>query len=168
MKEIFINNDKLKDEEMDEDVTRVKSLLINDKNEILLGYSHNTYQFIGGHVEKEESLENALIREIEEESGIKLDHVDSKPFALIKYYSKNYHNSGKNRCNKIYYYAVNTNAKPKLNNTHYTTCEKDGNFELRYVNLSDVKRVLVDNNKISKYKDIAYEMLRILDIYLGQ
>ena len=56
MKEIFINNDKLKDEEIDENVTRVKSLLINDKNQILLGYSHNTYQFIGGHVEKEESL----------------------------------------------------------------------------------------------------------------
>ena len=44
MKEIIINNDNLKEEDMTELVQRVKIMLINSKDEILLGYSHNNYQ----------------------------------------------------------------------------------------------------------------------------
>ena len=51
MKEIITNKYNLKEEEMTEVVKRVKILIINSNNEILLGYSHNDYQFPGGHVE---------------------------------------------------------------------------------------------------------------------
>lgn len=46
MQEIIYNNDNLKDNELDETVTRVKAVIINDKDEILLGKCHNTYQFL--------------------------------------------------------------------------------------------------------------------------
>ena len=47
MKKIIINDSNLEDNEIDYSVIRVKALLINSKNEILLGYSHNDYQFPG-------------------------------------------------------------------------------------------------------------------------
>ena len=56
----------------DEVVTRTKGLIINSNNEITLGYFHKTYQFPGGHLENNETLEECLLREIEEETGIKL------------------------------------------------------------------------------------------------
>lgn len=73
MKRFITNVDNLKDSDITEVVKRVKVLLINSKNEILLGYSHNMYQFPGGHVEKGEPLTNTVNREVLEETGIELD-----------------------------------------------------------------------------------------------
>lgn len=56
MKQIITNKYNLKDSDMTEIVKRVKILIINSKNEILLAYSHNDYQFPGGHVEENETL----------------------------------------------------------------------------------------------------------------
>ena len=50
MKHIIKNDLKINKEELTSEVTRVKALLINSNNEILLGYSDNCYQFIGGHI----------------------------------------------------------------------------------------------------------------------
>ena len=73
--EVIINNkDNLKDDQINEVVKRVKVLLVNSSNEMLLGYSHNTYQFIGGHVEDEE-FEDAIVREVKEETGIGINMV---------------------------------------------------------------------------------------------
>ena len=55
MRDIITNKYNLKEEDMTEVVQRVKILLVNSGNEILLGYSHNNYQFPGGHVEENEA-----------------------------------------------------------------------------------------------------------------
>ena len=67
MKELILNEDKLKDKEIDDYVTRVKAIIVNDKKELLLGFSYNDYQFPGGHLEKEEEPVKGLIRELKEE-----------------------------------------------------------------------------------------------------
>ena len=54
MKEILFNYDCLTKDDIDEVVVRVKGLIINDRDEITLCYSHNTYQFPGGHLEEGE------------------------------------------------------------------------------------------------------------------
>lgn len=165
MKVIFINKDNLKDEDIDEEVVRVKGLLVNSNNEILLGYSHNCYQFPGGHKEDGELLSTVLIREIKEEVGIDIV-VENKPFLCIKYYNKNYFNTGKNRCNKIYYITVKTDQKPDLSKTEYTEDELNGNFELRYEKLSNIKDVLLENCDIHTIsKAITNEMIMALDCY---
>ena len=60
MKEIIYNYENLKEEEIDEVVVRTKALIINDKEEIILGYSAKTYQFPGGHLEEGETLEEPV------------------------------------------------------------------------------------------------------------
>ena len=164
MKKIFFNTDNLIKEQIDEEVIRVKALIINSKKEILLGYSHDVYQFPGGHLEDGETLNNCLKREIKEETGMDISLDDLEPFMLIKYYTKNNFNRGKNRCNKIYYFVVNTDKEINLDETNYTKEEKEGNYELRYIKLNNLEDTLIDNcNKYIKSRTITYEMLQVIN-----
>lgn len=164
MKKIFYNDDNLKSEDIDETVIRLKALIVNSNNQILLGYSHKTFQFPGGHLEQDETLEDGLLRELREETGMIFNFEEFELFQVIKYYSKNYRNSGKNRENYIYYYLIKTDNPIDLKNTHYDEYELAGNYELIYVNLKDVvgalKESIVDNpiNEI-----IVKEMLTALE-----
>lgn len=166
MKEILYNYDNLKLEDIDEVVTRTKGLIINSNNEITLGYSHKTYQFPGGHLEDGETLEECLLREIEEETGIEIKDAKLKPFEKITYYNKNYHKSGKNRKNDIYYYIINTDANFDMNNSKLDDWEKDGNFTVKTFPIENVEQVLIDSipdNPINKV--IVEEMLDIFKEY---
>ena len=151
---------------MTELVKRVKVLIINSNNEVLLGYSHNNYQFPGGHVEEDESLIQTVNREILEETGMNLGINNIEPFACAIGYYKDWPSEGKNRKIEIYYYEIKTDEKPNLENTQYTENEKDGNFELRYIPLSDVEDVLIKN--AAEYGDkrgIIREMIKLFDVY---
>ena len=166
MKEIVFNHDNLEESDIDEVVVRTKALLINDKDEITLGYSHKTYQFPGGHLEENESLEECLIRELKEESGIELKEIKNKPFVKIVYYTKNYRNSGKNRKNEIYYYVIKTNKKYDLNNISLDEWEKDGNFTIKVIPLKDLNQILIDSIPDNPMNEIIVEeMLTVLDEY---
>ncbi len=165
MREIIHNKDNIKDEDVTEVVTRVKALIVNSKNEILLGYSYHEYQFPGGHVEDKERLISAVNRELLEETGMKMD-LNIRPFDKLVNYYKNYPKKGQNRKNEIYYYEIKSNRKINLNRTDYTEEEKDGDFVLEYVPLDEVEKVLVNNAK--KYGDIngiSDEMIEILKVY---
>ncbi len=166
MKEIFYNYDNLTKQDIDETIIRTKALIINDNNEITLGYCHKTYQFPGGHLEEGESLNQCLIREIEEETGIKLKHTEMKLFQKTTYYNKNYHDSGKNRENIIYYFIVKTNKTFNINNIKLDDNEKDGGFCIKTFSINVVEKVLIDsipNNPINKV--IVEEMLDIIKEY---
>ena len=168
MKEIIINKDNLHDKDITEVVRRVKILLVNSNYEILLGYSHNDYQFIGGHVEDNESYIDTVNREIKEETGINLNINNIFPFAKMVGYYKNHPEQGTNRKVEIYYYEIKTDLKPDLASTKYTKNELDGNFKLEYIPLMDIEVILKEN--IEKYKDlrgIGKEMLELIKIYKG-
>lgn len=163
---LITNKHNLTDKDVTEIVKRVKILLINSNNDVLLGYSHNIYQFPGGHVEVGETLIGAVSREIEEETGIILDTEKLEPFACAVFYYKDWPEVGQNRKNEIYYYEVKTDEHPNLDNTKYTDAEIEGQFELRYVPLTKVEEVLINNTKIYSYKKgIAQEMLKVFKIY---
>lgn len=166
MMKIIINKDNLTELDVTEVVKRVKVLLINSNNEVLLGYSHNEYQFPGGHVEDNETLIHAINREVREETGINLNITDIEPFASSFGYYKDWPSKGKNRKIEIYYYEIKTDMIPNLENTNYTENEKEGNFELRYIPLSNIESILKDNvEKYGDEKGIARENLEVINIY---
>lgn len=166
MKEILINNDNLSIDDIDEVVTRTKALIINDNDEIMLGYSSGVYQFPGGHLEEGEELTTCLIREVKEETGIELKNIELNPFEKITYYSKNYRNSGKNRANNIYYYIIKTNEDYNLDNTSYDEGERQRGYTIKKIALGDVKDILIKSipdNPINKI--VVEEMLEVLKEY---
>lgn len=166
MEQIIVNKDCIQEKEITEIVKRVKAIIINSKNEILLGYSHNDYQFLGGHVEDGENLIETLNREISEESGISLNLDGAFPIILRKAYYKDYPQIGKNRKNEIYYYIIKTDKVPNLELTNLTDDEKDGNFKLEYIKLDDIEEVIIKNgDKNGDLHGIANEMLEVIKIY---
>ena len=165
MEQIIVNKDCIQEKEITEIVKRVKAIIINSKNEILLGYSHNDYQFLGGHVQNGENLIESLKREISEESGISLNLDDVFPIILRKAYYKDYPQIGNNMKNEIYY-VIKTDKVPNLELTNLTDDEKDGNFKLEYIKLDDIEEVIIKNgDKNENLHGIANEMLEVIKIY---
>jgi len=163
---IIRNDDNLKDNDINEFVRRVKILIVDSQNKMMLGYSYHEYQFIGGHVEEGEDLPEAVEREIEEETGIKIDAKKERPFACNISYYKDYPNKGINQKIEIYYYEIRTDLKPNLKNTNYTIEESEGNFELRYIPFDKLEEELENNAR--EYGDpngITKEMLGLLKIW---
>lgn len=166
MKTIITNNDNLIETDMTELVKRVKLLIVNSKQELLLGYSHHDYQFPGGHVEDGETLVETINRELLEETGIELNVQNIEPFACAIGYYKDWPAEGKNRKIEIYYYEINTDLTPNLDKTNYTESEKEGGFELRYIPLENIETELQKNaEEYGDNKGIAREMLELIKIY---
>jgi 8-oxo-dGTP pyrophosphatase MutT (NUDIX family) len=166
MRTLIINEHNLKDEEMKETVIRIKALIINDQNEILLGYSHNIYQFPGGHLEMGEDLITGLEREIKEETGIELSLGNLQPFYEYIMYTKDWPYKGKRRLYKNYYFEIKTNDAINLDNVEYTEEEKQGNFELKYIPLDTVEEELIRNQNVyQEASGIAKEMIGAIKVY---
>ena len=166
MKEVLYNYDNLTTADIDEIVVRAKALIVNDKDEITLGYCNKTYQFPGGHLEDGETLEECLLREIEEETGIKLEDASLKPFEKITHYSKNYRHTSKNRQNDIYYFVVNTNEKFDMDKSNLDVHEIENEYYPQTIPLNDVEQVLINSIKEDgSNKVIVEEMLDAIKEY---
>lgn len=166
MTEYTYNKDNLTIDDITSTVTRVKGLIINSKNEILLGYSYGSYQFPGGHLESRETIEECLHREIMEEAGIDVDTSNLLPYFKIEQYTKNYHGSDENRLSIIYYFYIPLDEEFNLDKTHYTEEEKEGAFKLVYVPLDEIEKILdssIENNPINEM--IVSEMLMAISEY---
>ena len=166
MKEVIYNEEKLTDKNIDETVVRLKALIINSKDEILLGYAHKTYQFPGGHLEENETLEEGLKREVQEETGIVIKEKNLKPFEKITYYTSNYRNTGLNRKNEIYYYIIKTDEEVNINNMNLDNWEKEGNYVIKKVSLNDIENLLISGLKDNSINEIIVkEMLEVINEY---
>lgn len=165
MKRIFINEDNLNKEDIEDVVIRVKGLIINSKNELLLAHNNGTYQFPGGHMEDGEGMEETLIREISEETGIDI-LLENGPFMQIVTYDSNYFDTGKRVENKIYYYAIHTDEMPNYQKTHYDELECQTDFDLFYIALDELNNFFENAmNEGSLDRKIGREMLFVIDEY---
>ena len=166
MKEIIYNYDLLTDSEINNQIQRVKALIINSKNEILFGYADKTYQFVGGHLEKNETLMDSLSREIREESGIEIKFDELRPFLKIKYYSKNYPKKGLNTITTNNYYIVKTDLKPNFDNRKLTDYEKEWGYTVKFVKVDDALRVLEESIKDAKKKNPVLDTIEAIKEYI--
>lgn len=165
MKEIIINDNNLSDEDISENVIRVKGLMINSQGKILLAHNNNTYQFPGGHLEENEDMGECIVREIKEETGIDVEVVE-KPFLCIKTYDNNYFNTGRKVLSSIYYYRFFTDEVPNFNETHYDELELATDFNLFYVVFADLENFLKKNISDGMIDvSIGREMLNVVEVY---
>lgn len=166
MKEVIYNEHNIEKNKINETITRVKVLLINSKNEITVAFSDNIYHFVGGHVEENETLNEALVREVLEETGIILENKNFKPYFKITEIYKDYPKKNKPNCYEYYYYVINTNEIPNIKNTNYTEEERQGQFELKKIHINDIENVLKETLSWSdRNKRIAKTMLEAIKVY---
>ena len=165
MKEVLLNYDNITEDQIDKTVVRVKSILVNDNNEALVGYSFDEYQFIGGHVEEGEDPNDTIVREIKEETGIDIKE-KVEPFIKLTRYYKNYKGRDENRNSIIYYYAIRVDEEPVIDKSMYSESEIRGNFTIRKIPLKNLvdeirKDMLTDKSQHVLEK----EMLEVFDYY---
>lgn len=166
MKRIIFNDKNMREEDVSFEAVRVKGIVINSNNDVLIAHNNNTYQFIGGHVEKDEDITEALTREMNEETGIS-DFEINGPFMLIENYTDNYINIEDNVHSKIYYYRLLTDSKPNMELTSYDILEKQTDFKLFYVNLYSLKDFLNDALEKNMIEEIiCKEMLLVIDEFI--
>lgn len=167
--EKIYNYDNLTPEEIDEKTTRARAILINSKNEVLMCYSNGLqhYEFPGGHLEENETLEIGLKREILEETGITIDSEEINLFYVIKYYCKNYYDSGRNRLVEIYYYVIYCDSVYDDSKKQLDTDEVIQNYECQYISSDNLKNILIENKKTTKENNSALDdMILIWDEFL--
>ena len=120
----------------------------------------------GGRIRTLESGPKALVREVEEESGIKVEKEEIQPFFLRKKYYRDYPEENSNSCYEYHYYVINTDKQPDLSKVNYTEAEKVGKFELRYIPLSKIEEEFEENKKVSeRTKVVEEENLEAIKIY---
>lgn len=166
MKTVLYNESNLKKEEINKIVKRAKLILVNSNNEILLGYCNNNYQLPGGHVEKNETYEECLIRELMEETGINLNSKIDNLVLKIIYMNKDYPNKGDNTKYICNYYSIKSDLKPNLNLINLTKEEKDGNFYLRYININNVIEELESSLENCTRENVVKDTIAAINEYI--
>mgnify|MGYP002515566095 CR=1 FL=1 len=141
-------------------------IFINSKDEILLVCSHNNYYFVGGHVEENESDKDCLLREIKEETGVVLKDIYEDLFYTVEYLCKDYPERNINSQYITNYYVINMDLVADKENINLTENEKDGDFELIWINKNDILSVLNIALESSSNKNVTRDTISVIEEYL--
>lgn len=160
----IINPSGLMLTDIDKRVLRIKLLILNEENEILLCNVLGKYSFVGGHVDNNETIEIALVRELKEETGIELTDQKFKPFFKIERWNENHFNTGIKCLSDIYYYLIYTNKQIDIEKMDLTNDEKEKNFFLEYMNIDEFYNYLQIENKCFS-NELYSEMFYVLNYY---
>lgn len=119
-------------------VITVGIILLNDNNEVLLqkrcntGYMDGMYALVSGHLEKNESLVNAIIREVKEEINLDIRSCNVTFVCFIRSGNDNYINS----------YFKCDNFDGKIENMEIDKC-----LDLKWFNIDHLPDNIIPNDK---------------------
>jgi len=159
----------MKINEIDETKRKVRLLICNSNDEILVANYNGIYMLPGGSVENdvisEKILKKELSREIKEEIGIDITGKKLEYLEYLYYYQEDYPTvDGKiiNRLVKTNYYK--TRMDIDLNNvkSNLTDREKKGNFGLEWIKKDKLRDKLINSTSNNPRKDFFHNELRII------
>lgn len=152
-----INDDNLSISDINKFVKRPRAIIINSSNKALIGYASLTthFEFPGGHLEGDETLDEALIREVREETGIDLTNDKFYPFFHLQYLCKNFPEKNVNTSIEFFYYVVYTDKKVNMANSHLDTGEQNEKFAVSFIPIEEIEGILEENLVKSKELNTA-------------
>lgn len=171
MKKIVLNKDNLSENDVDLTKKKVRALIVDDNNIITLCNYCNVYMMPGGKVEDNESVTEALLRELEEELGISFELDNLQELLTVSTMAKNYpvrrSNKRINRVCETDYYLIKSNRRIDNNRVKLTDSEKRNRFRIDYIPLDRVVEI-VENNEHRSYRNkyFSKELLIVLNEYL--
>lgn len=168
---IDYNPSNLNKKDISEKEEKVRLLIKNDKDDILVANYGGAYLLPGGKIDDNESIMEALVREIKEEVGIGINESLIKPIAIFKYYQKDYPKRNGKKLNRLittHYYEANINIDLNKYKRCLTKKEIADNFKLEWIKKDKLKDVILNNPDIKQNPRINFinnELIKILDLY---
>jgi len=143
MRTITINENELTAKDIEALSNKVRAVLVKDDKLLIANYG-GVYLLPGGKVEKGETKEQAILRELKEETGMKYSLKELVGLFTLKYYQKEYplrHDELKNRLSITHFYLGNFKGIDtySLNRTQKEI--RDG-FELKLVSINDIDSLI--------------------------
>lgn len=166
MKKVILNPHNILSDDIEIKEERVKVLLINSNNELLLCKINGIYHFVGGHPDHNESINNCARRETLEETGIECEPDEFVPFLQLQEFHSNYFETGKKALSTITYMCVNTDKVYDYNNRKLDEEEASKQFNLQYISLNDAITTLENNRELAKNKNKEFlidEMCNVIN-----
>ena len=165
---IDINDDNLNISDIDEFSTKVRAILVDDDDNILIANYHNMILLPGGKVDDNETIYDAIVRELNEELGQNYNGDELDFFVTLNYFQKNYPKINGVFSNRLVqtHYFVGHYKDINKNMQKLTEREQKGNFRLELVSLFELEDLIL-NNKNDNPRNVYFqkELLSILFFY---
>ncbi len=163
---ITINDDNLELKDVQEFNTKVRALLTDENNNILIANYGNVILLPGGSIDGDEGIEVALTRELKEEVGVEYSKEELTYLSTIEYYQKDYPKRNgqlQNRLIKTHYYIGTYKG---INKQSLTEKEQKDNFRLELVPLDELENIVLNNNNSNpRNRYFIKELLTIITYY---
>ena len=149
-----------------DDVTmKSRAIIRNEEGKILIANYAGVYLLPGGSIDEGENPNDAIIRELREETGLEIKGLEA--FAKMKYFQNNYPTREGDTINRLlitYYYSGN--EQNAINKRELTEKEIKGGFELKYYHIEEIERLLQENKTENPRNEYFNEELRtIIECY---
>lgn len=167
MRQEYFNEDNLRENEITKISKKVRGIITNSNEEILLARCADFFMFPGGTMEEGEDEHTALKREILEETGMSINPEQSKIFLKTYSYDKNYldrRDGLLNRKTETTFFLISNPKKINLKHRSLTDDEKVGNFQLKFIKPQMIKDLLKKTPvKNPKRKQFDRDILIVLE-----
>ncbi len=160
---MLINLDRLKSEDINSRVHKVRAVIFADKTHIYVTNMDSSYNIPGGRVEAGEKLEDALVRELKEELGIRVFKKEIKYIGNYVFWHKDFpgEKGAVNRENKIDLFYVSSPKEVYLERVKLTNYEKHYHFRLMKCTYEEIDALLKEKNEnvYKKFTDVELKTL---------
>ena len=166
--ELVINDDNLQFDKVQEFSSKVRAILVDEHNKILVANYGDVILLPGGKVDAGETESEAITRELTEELGHDYNAKELDFFATLNYYQKNYPKRDgifKNRLVQTHYF-IGPYKDIKKDLQKLTEKEIRDKLTLELVSLGDLENMILNNeNNNPRNKYFQIELLTILSSY---
>ena len=166
MENIIINDSNLNNDEIQKFGNKVRAILLSD-NKILVSHYGGVILLPGGSIDKGETADDAIIRELKEETGIAYDLNSLKELLLLEFYQPNYPTRRDEVINRLvktkFYFGQYRGID--LKNINRTENEIEDNFYLDLMELDEFASLINESsdNPRKKYFDREnQEVIKVL------
>lgn len=166
MKTIIINDENI-NEKFTKKKLKSRAVLVNSSNEILVANYGGVLLLPGGSIDRKETPDETIHRELKEEIGVDMKTEQLKPFVKVRYFQPNYPERNGNTINRLavtYYYLGHINSISE--ERELTENEKKDGFTVGFYSINQILEML--NSKKGDNPRRLYfdrELQAVIDYY---
>ena len=165
MGNIIINDSNLNNNEIQKNGNKVRAVLLSD-NKILVSHYGGVILLPGGSIDKGETADDAIIRELKEETGIAYDANNLKELLLLEYYQPNYPTRRDEVINRLirtkFYFGQYRGID--LKSINRTENEVKDNFHLDLIDLDEFASLINESSENSRKKYFDRENQEVIKV----